>query len=64
MVKEYVADKIEYAQFLHDAIEILFTEKTPSHFSECRTVSDDLVVFEFPPVKPDVIYPVIEIYLK
>lgn len=59
-----MAGKIEYAQFLHDASEILFTEKTSSHFSECRTVSDDLVVFELPPVKPDVIDPVIEVYLK
>ncbi|MDY3031029.1 MAG: alpha-L-fucosidase [Clostridia bacterium] len=59
-----MAGKIEYAQFLHDASEILFTEKSSNHFSECRTQSDDLVVFNLPPVKPDVIDPVIEVFLK
>lgn len=59
-----MAGKIEYAQFLHDASEILFTEKSPNHFSEGRTQSDDLVVFSLPPVKPDVIDPVIEVFLK
>ncbi len=59
-----MAGKIEYAQFLHDASEILFTEKGSNHFSEGRTKSDDLVVFELPYIKPDVIDPVIEVFLK
>ncbi len=59
-----MADKIEYAQFLHDGSEILFDEKTSSHFSEGRTESDDLVAFRIPPVAPNVIDPVIEVILK
>ena len=59
-----LAGKIEYAQFLHDGSEILFDEKTSSHFSEGRTESDDLVAFRIPPVAPNVIDPVIEVILK
>jgi len=58
------AGKVEYAQFLHDASELLFTEKTVSHFSEARTESDDLLVITLPHVKPNVTVPVIELFLK
>lgn len=58
------AGKVEYAQFLHDASELLFTEKTSEHFSEGRTESDDLLVIPLPPVKPNVVVPVIELFLK
>ena len=59
-----MAGKIEYAQFLHDASEVVFTEKSSRHFSEGRIEAEDLVVFELPYVKPDVIDPVIEVFLK
>lgn len=58
------AGKVEYAQFLHDASELLFTEKTSEHFSEGRTESDDLLVITLPPIKPNVVVPVIELFLK
>lgn len=57
--------KIDYAQFLHDASEILYTERSSGHFcTEGQTVADDLVVFKIPPVKPPVTVPVIEVFLK
>lgn len=56
--------KVEYAQFLHDASEIKFTEKGTNHFSEARTEGDDLLVLELPVVKPNVIVPVVELFLK
>lgn len=58
------AGKVEYAQFLHDGSEILFTEGCPKHFSEGRTEADDLLVLNIPQIKPKVITPVIELYLK
>ena len=59
-----LAGKIEYAQFLHDGSEILFTEKGSNHFSEGRTKGEELVVFNLPTIKPNTTVPVIEIFLK
>ncbi len=59
-----LAGKVEYAQFLHDGSEILFTEKEAQHFSEGKTNDDTMVAFSLPVVKPNVIDPVIEIFLK
>ncbi len=60
-----LAGKIDYAQFLHDASEILYTEGSSGHFcTEGQTVADDLVAFKIPPVKPPVTVPVIEVFLK
>ncbi len=59
-----IAGRIEYAQFLHDGSEILFTEKTSEHFSVGRTQGEKLAVFNIPYVKPNTIVPVIEIFLK
>ena len=58
------AGKVDYAQFLHDASEIRFTEKTISHFSEARTEADDLLVLELPVPAPNVTVPVVELFLK
>ncbi len=58
------AGKVDYAQFLHDGSEILFTEKTVDHFSEGRTQGDDLLVLKLPPTQPNVLVPVIELFLK
>ena len=58
------AGKVDYTQFLHDGSELLFEEQTISHFSEGRTASDDLLVIKLPHVKPPVIVPVIEVFLK
>ena len=59
-----LAGKVRYAQFLHDASEIKFTEGAVRHFSEGAARSDDLLVLEIPPVKPPVLVPVIELFLK
>jgi alpha-L-fucosidase len=50
-----MADKVKYVQFLHDASEIRFntSEESPN----------DLVL-SLPVTKPDVIIPVLEVYLK
>lgn len=58
------ADKVEYAQFLHDGSELLFTEKCSEHFSEARTEADDLLVVNIPVIQPNVLVPVIELFLK
>ena len=59
-----LAGKVDYAQFLHDGSEVLFEENQVSHFSEGRTKSDNLLVLTMPVVKPPVIVPVIELFLK
>ena len=56
--------KIDYAQFLHDGSEIIYTEGKIAHFSEGRTEAADLVAFSLPTPKPNVIVPVIEVFLK
>lgn len=59
-----LADKIDYAQFLHDGSEVLYTVGSIDHFSEARTQSADLVAFKIPIVKPNTVVPVIEVFLK
>ncbi|MDO5418218.1 MAG: alpha-L-fucosidase [Lachnospiraceae bacterium] len=59
-----LAGKVDYAQFLHDGSELLYTENSVRHFSIGRTEADNLLVIELPAVKPDVVVPVIELFLK
>ncbi len=59
-----LAGKVEYAQFLHDASELKFTEGKVDHFSEGAAVSEDLLVIELPPVRPETPVPVVELFLK
>lgn len=59
-----LAGKVDYAQFLHDGSEVLFTEGKVNHFSEGAAKADDLLVLELPPVKPNCLVPVIELFLK
>ncbi len=59
-----LAGKVEYAQFLHDGSELLFTEGKVDHFSEGASARDDLLVIKLPAVKPRVEVPVIELFLK
>lgn len=47
-----LSEKVEYAQFLHDASEVFFTEES------------DVLSLQLPIQKPDVIIPVIELFLK
>ncbi|MBQ8147027.1 MAG: alpha-L-fucosidase [Clostridia bacterium] len=59
-----LADKIDYAQFLHDGSEILYTIDSVDHFSEAHTQKAGLVAFKIPQQIPDMIVPVIEVFLK
>ena len=58
------AGKVDYAQFLHDGSEIKMRESETGHFSEGQTKDETKLVLSLPPVKPDVVVPVIELFLK
>lgn len=58
------AGKVEYAQFLHDGSEVLFSEKKPAHFGCGCSDKDAILYLALPPVKPPVITPVVELFLK
>ena len=59
-----LAGKVDYAQFLHDGSEVKFTEGKVDHFSAEAIANPDQLILELPPVKPNVIVPVIELFLK
>lgn len=61
---ENLAGKIEYAQFLHDGSELLYTEGYLELWDVKHRVEPGLVCFTLPEIKPDVIDPVIEVILK
>ncbi len=56
--------RVEYAQFLHDGSQLQFTENAVDHFSEGQTVQDKLLVIKLPPHQPEILVPVIELFLK
>lgn len=53
-----IADKIEYAQFLHDGSEVKYNPNTGFVCSKMDNA------FVLPTIKPDTIVPVIEVFLK
>ena len=53
-----IADKIEYAQFLHDGSEIKYN---PNKGFVCSKMDNTFIL---PTIKPDTIIPVIEVFLK
>ena len=59
-----LADKVEYAQFLHDGSEIIMKKGSEQHFMHGSSPSDDTLILQLPHVKPRVIVPVIELFLK
>lgn len=59
-----MAGKVEYAQFLHDGSEVKLSEGGMEHFGEGQARGDDLLVLNIPPVKPNTLVPVIELFLK
>ena len=59
-----LAGKVDYAQFLHDGSELLFTEGKIDRHTDGMNDSDDQIVITLPPVKPNVLVPVIELFLK
>jgi len=58
-----LAGRVKYAQMLHDGSEILFTEGALEHFGEGLPKEEGLLVLELPVIKPDVVVPVIELFL-
>lgn len=56
--------KVDYVQFLHDGSELTFDEGKVAHFSQGATEDENLLVVNLPPIKPDVLVPVIEVFLK
>ncbi|MCI5661499.1 MAG: alpha-L-fucosidase [Clostridia bacterium] len=59
-----LAGKVEYAQFLHDGSEILFTDGKMDHFGEGLPQNPDDLTLYLPPVKPSTLLPVVELFLK
>ena len=62
-----LADKIAYAQFLHDGSEVLYTLGKSSVGVGDRVGTGDeenTVFFKLPPIKPHCLVPVIEVFLK
>lgn len=61
-----LAGKVDYVQFLHDHSEIYFREFDPEEvITSTETIIDiENVLLELPVEKPDVLVPVVEIFLK
>ena len=59
-----LSGKVAYAQFLHDGSELLFTQGHVDHFSEGTPKDEGLLVINLPPVKPPILIPTIELFLK
>ena len=69
LAMDNIADKIEYAQFLHDASEIIyrvdsFEQTEAGSYSQKDSVDPKRIIFTLPVVKPNVTIPVIEVFLK
>ena len=61
-----LGNKADYVQFLHDGSELKFSSASVEHYTAgAENVKEsDALRIQLPPVKPDVIVPVIEIILK
>ncbi len=59
-----LAGKIDYAQFLHDGSEVLYSEGKTEVARIGMDNNDGIVVFSLPTLTSDIIDPVIEIFLK
>jgi alpha-L-fucosidase len=59
-----LSGKVAYMQLLHDASEIEFREPGDTTSYDQLTPESDLVIANLPVVKPNVVVPVVEIFLK
>ncbi|MBQ8973315.1 MAG: alpha-L-fucosidase [Clostridia bacterium] len=59
-----LAGRVDYAQFLHDGSELLYTEGREVRIGDANSEDDSLLVIHLPAVKPDTLVPVIELFLK
>jgi alpha-L-fucosidase len=64
LTMEGLSGKVEYAQFLHDASEIIVEDKFSMSSGGVDRVTYDKTVFKLPTVAPNVTSPVIEVFLK
>jgi alpha-L-fucosidase len=65
LVVENIADKIEYAQFLHDGSEVIYEGDTDLHtYLSVEMNGENSVKFKLPPYQLDMTDPVIEVFLK
>jgi len=59
-----MAGKVKYAQLLHDGSEVRIEEGKLNHFGVGLPEGEGLLVVRLPIIKPDVIVPVIELFLE
>lgn len=59
-----MAGRVKYAEFLHDASEIEMVEGQVPYMNTSISYADNLLLLKIPPVKPDVVVPVIRLSLK
>ena len=62
-----IGEMIDYAQFLHDGSEIKMTlgsELVGGEHMIPHDCDDKVLILELPPVKPNVVVPVVELFLK
>lgn len=60
-----LAGKVDYAQFLHDGSEILFTEGSAETYGDSPIPARmDLLILHLPAIKPNCLVPVVELFLK
>lgn len=69
LILEELADRIEYAQFLHDGSEIQYTTVAPYYFDrntapKAAEFGENAAFLTIPEHQPDIFVPVIEIFLK
>ena len=60
------AGRVDYAQFLHDGSEIIFRDADPSTVAQNTDMAEEAgnVILELPFRRPEVMVPVIEVFLK
>jgi alpha-L-fucosidase len=63
LVLDGMADKIEYAQLLNDASEVKFSAPS-EHARQFYGMDSNPIFLELPVIKPNVIVPVIELFLR
>jgi alpha-L-fucosidase len=63
---EEFAGRIEYAQFLHDGSEVFFKDADPGAVAQNTAMAEEAgeVILELPILRPDVVVPVVELFLR
>lgn len=59
-----LAGKVQYAQFLHDASELFFTEKQQLQAGDVVKGEENMLMLQIPALQPDILVPVVELFLK